>query len=505
MKVSPNRGCLFALVPPSYQIVICCALGFTLFGYDQGLYGGIIINQNFLNDFDHPSSTILGQIQATFDLGAFVGAVGICMWGDRLGRRMSIIIGCVTTIVGGVIQAASYSAAQLIVGRLIAGIGTGFITSTVPVWQSETCGAMVRGAMILAELGVVAVGASIAAWVNVGCRFVDSEFAWRFPMALQCLYAIGCLCMVLYLPESPRWLIFKGRVEEGERALAMILEKDESDAEVQALKNEIEISVEHEREISKNTTWRSMLKSDETQNLRRIALGVATQVFQKLGGIDVINYYMGYIVMNYAGMSQTQSLCLTAGNLMNQAFFTFCSILLIERVGRRYLLAGGHLVEGISYTVVTIGLGLGTKTSRVAAVSFMFVFISAFGLTNNAIPWLYPAEINSQQSRFLGAALATGADWIFNYLIAMITPIAIDNIDWRYYIVFSVLNFVFAIVTYLIIVETAGMSLEQIDEWFARDFHERRGEEYIPPAEKAFAEKKLEEVEHVETIDEAYV
>jgi nitrogen fixation/metabolism regulation signal transduction histidine kinase len=97
--------------------------------------------------------------------------------------------------------------------------------------------------------------------------------------------------------------------------------------------------------------------------------------------------------------------------------------------------------------------------------------------------------------------LASGTDWIFNYVVAMITPIAISRISWRFYILFTVCNFLWAVVVYFIIVETAKMSLDEIDEWFARDFHERRGESYTPAADRAFSEKKQSEITHIEMLN----
>lgn len=306
-----------------------------MFGYDSVLYGGVIINEYFLEAFDHPSSDMLGQISATFDLGSFVGCIITCFIGEKLGRTRSIIVGCLVTVVGGILQATPHEVVQLIVGRLVAGFGNGLVTSTLSVWQSETCGALYRGKMLAAQLGIVGIGAVLCAWLNFGMRFVQSSFAWRFPIALQCLFAILCGVMACWLPESPRWLISREKFEEGEVAISLIIKKPIEDADVQAMKNEISISVEHERLVSSQTNWRDLFHGDETQNLRRILLGALSQLFQQAGGVNVINYYMGYIVQNYAGFNQSQSLILTAGNLMNQTFFTFVATMIIDSVGRK--------------------------------------------------------------------------------------------------------------------------------------------------------------------------
>lgn len=459
--------------------MICCAFGFTLFGYDQILFSGIIINEYFLSVFNHPSPDLLGQISATFDLGSLVGCILTCFIGERLGRRKTIIIGCSIHVIGGILQATPHTVAQLIVGRLVAGLGNGLITSTLPVWQAETCGALFRGQMLVAQLGIVGLGAVLCSWLNFGMRFVNSSFSWRFPIALQCLFAVLCAAMCLYLPESPRWLISRRRVEEGEYVVSLLLRKPVESDEVQDLKNEVLFNVEHESEVASQTGWRDLLRRDETQNLRRIILGALSQFFQQMGGINVVNYYMGYIVQNYAGFNQSQSLILQAGNVINQTFFTFVAVLFIEKAGRKKTLFWGYIAMGIAFAVETIGLGIGTKQSRLVAVAFMFVYITAFGLSNNAIPWLYPAEINSQQYRFMGAAISTGTNWLFNYVVVVITPTAIDNIGWRYYIIYAVFNFVGAVVVHFFFVETAGKSLEQIDAWFVNDYRTRNGLELV--------------------------
>jgi hypothetical protein len=303
--------------------------------------------------------------------------------------------------------------------------------------------------------------------------------------------------MTLWLPESPRWLISSGKLEEGENAISLILNEPIDKPDVQAMKNEISISVEHERLVSSHTSWRDLFRGDETQNLRRILLGALSQLFQQMGGVNV-NYYMGYIVQNYAGFNQSQSLILTAGNLMNQTFFTFVATMIIDSVGRKKALFWGHISQGISFAVVAIGLGVATKASRLAAVAFMFVFINSYGLACNYIPWLYPAEINSQQWRFFGAAVATATNWLFNYIVVVITPTAADNIGYKYYVIYAVLNFVFAVICWMFFAETAKLSLEEIDKVFAEDFHTKNGSEYVSPQETAFRAKNIPESEHVE-------
>ncbi|KAK9234660.1 major facilitator superfamily domain-containing protein [Lipomyces kononenkoae] len=367
---------------------------------------------------------MLGQISATFDLGSFAGCIVACFVGERLGRRKTIILGSSILIVGGVRQAAAFQLAQLIFGRLVAGFGNGLITSTFPVL------------------------ACLCAWINFCMRFVNSSFGWRFPVGLQCLFAIVGGGMASWLPESPR---------EADHVISLLLRKPIEDTDVQIMKNDIVVNVEHEQEIERNSSWKDLFRNDETQNLRRITLGALTQLFQQVGGIKVINYYMGYIVQNYAGFDRGQSLILAAGNLMNQAFYTSVAFAFIDSFGRKKTLSYSYIGQ-------------------------------AFPLRWNADSF--------------GSAVSTATTWLFNYIVVVITPAAASSIGYRYYIIYTVLNIVFAVVCYLFFVETARLSLEEIDQMFAREFHERRGETYETPNEAAFTAKKTPEAIHFENVDE---
>ena len=135
-----------------YRITAACGAGFLLFGYDQGVFGGLLDNKQFLETFENPSVTIQGQIVATYDIGCIIGTLVTMYAGDKLGRRRTILIGCFILIVGAILQTASYSLAQMIVGRVVAGVGNGMNTIAIPIWQSETARAEHRGKLIVAQL-----------------------------------------------------------------------------------------------------------------------------------------------------------------------------------------------------------------------------------------------------------------------------------------------------------------------------------------------------------------
>lgn len=153
-------------------------------------------------------STINGITVASYNLGCFCGAIA-CIWiGDILGRRKTIFTGSAIMIVGATIMSSAFSLPQFIVGRVITGMGNGLNTSTVPTWQSECSKSHRRGQLVMIEGALITGGICISYWIDFGMSFVDSQASWRFPLALQILFAILILVFILGLPESPRYVFY---------------------------------------------------------------------------------------------------------------------------------------------------------------------------------------------------------------------------------------------------------------------------------------------------------
>ncbi len=160
-----------------HRVTVACGSGFLLFGYDQGVFGGLLSNKPFLETFNHPNSTMQGQIVATYDIGCILGTLLSMAVGDKLGRRRCILLGCVILIVGGILQAASYSIAPMIVGRIIAGIGNGLNTIAIPIWQSETAKPSNRGKLIVLQL-VTNIFGIVITNVSSSMLFISYFFAY---------------------------------------------------------------------------------------------------------------------------------------------------------------------------------------------------------------------------------------------------------------------------------------------------------------------------------------
>ncbi|KAK0471071.1 major facilitator superfamily domain-containing protein [Armillaria novae-zelandiae] len=251
---------------------VACITAMTLFGYDQGVFGGIIVTDDFLKQMGYPDSSLQGTIVSLYDIGCFVGAIGAFVVGERFGRKKMLMFGVIVMSVGAIIQTASYNVPTIIVSRLITGAGNGINAATAPVWQSETTKPSLRGKAVV--LGII---------------YVEGSISWRFPLAFQLVFSVIMLCTVPWLPESPRWLLAHGREAEG--VLILVALEGEgvkaTDPMVVSQKAEILEAVRIERETSPSLSDLLHGRTGETGMVKRMCLGAGTQWMQQLSGINV--------------------------------------------------------------------------------------------------------------------------------------------------------------------------------------------------------------------------
>jgi len=355
-------------------ITLTCGTAFVLFGFDQGVFGGILGNILFLSAFNNPSPTIQGQIVSTYDIGCILGALMTIFVGDVLGRRKTIALGCVFVVIGGTIQSSSYSLAQMIVGRVIAGLGIGMNSAAVPIWQSETCKPEHRGKLIALQLVLVIFGIVVTNWMNLGFTYVpNSDVSWRFPIAFQTFFAILAIVLLACMPESPRWLCLKDRHAEAQAIIARLLAKPIDDEAVVESFQLIVSVVAHERELAK-VGWREIFTNGEQQTFRRIALGAGTSLMQQMGGINVVVYYMPVILTTSFGFTGRRALILSACDFMSLMVWGSVVMLVIDKWGRKKLMLIGAFAQGVCFAIAAAGLAVGTTASDAVAVTAIFVY-----------------------------------------------------------------------------------------------------------------------------------
>ncbi|KAI1619783.1 general substrate transporter [Exophiala viscosa] len=460
----------------SRLIGLACSIAFILFGYEQGVMGGVITGPAFTKQFPSINTTtakgntqLQGFTVASYNIGCWAGSLLTMFIGDKLGRKRTIIIGASVLAVGTIIQCSSYDLAQLIVGRIVTGTGNGIITSTIPVWHAELSKAQSRGKFITTELSTNVGGVAVAYWVDYGMSYVDNGAQWRFPIALQIFFAVSTILILLPLPDTPRWLVKQDKREE---ALEILTRLHGHDGVANAQRDllEIEAALHEERvaqaKLNAQGPIRTIFSNGEQRFFYRTMLGVGGMIMQQLSGINLVTYYAPYIFIKSVGFSTRLSALMSGFLSLFYYLSTLIPIFIIDRVGRRILLLCSLIGMGTFMFVLAGTTSVVSFAPGIVATVSLFAYDFFFGVGWIPGPWLLTPEYAPLTIRSQAAALATSSTWIFTFLVAEITPIAISNIEWKTYLIFGCLNFAFFPIIYLFYPETKGKTLEQIDLLF---------------------------------------
>ena len=241
-----------------------------LFGYEQGVFGGIIVGHEFQEYFNHPSPSLTGFVTSVYDLGCFAGALATLTVGEWLGRKRMLLIFTVIMTAGILVQTGAHSMNHLLWGRFIAGIGNGGNTATAPVWHVETSHQSAKGKAVVKEMVVNVLGFVVSNIMTLAFSGITTEAEWRFPLGIQLIFVVIILSMVPMLPESPRWLLARGREVEAKNVL-MSLDGEASDAEFLKIRESVR------QEMAVQASWSQLFRGG--QATRRMLLGMLLQVW----------------------------------------------------------------------------------------------------------------------------------------------------------------------------------------------------------------------------------
>ncbi|GAB1201737.1 hypothetical protein APSETT445_000329 [Aspergillus pseudonomiae] len=357
----------------------------------------------------NPGDSLMGIIVSIYNLGCFAGCIVNFLIGDWLGRRKAMWLAMVWVIIGATLQASAFSVPHMMVGRFVTGIGTGIETSTVPMYQAELCEASKRG------------------------KLVCSEPLLDYP---NCLKVV--IILVFGLPESPRYCYKEGRDDEALQILSDVYGRPKDDAKILVEQAEILEALAIETKHGEYK-WRYFIPTVLNTNV-----GLTKNLSMIVGGCAQIMFVVG----------------------------SFFPTFFVDRVGRRTPMMWGSFGLGICMMMVSILLSFkgkenGHATSS-ASVAFFFLFMLIFGASVNCIPWVYVPEILPLHARAKGTAVGISSNWIWNFFVVMITPVIINRLQWKAYLIFMCTNFAFVPLVYFCYPETAKLSLEEIDYLFTQ-------------------------------------
>ncbi|TVY17485.1 High-affinity glucose transporter [Lachnellula arida] len=472
----------FPKIKNVYFLAAIATVGGMLFGFDISSISAIIGTDQYVEYFNNPQGTTQGGIQAALAGGSVIGAIIAGPTSNKLGRRNSIFFGCLWWLLGTSLQAGCTGIAMLICGRFINGICVGITSSQVPVYLAEISRKETRGSIIVIQQWAIEWGIFIMYFAGYGCSFIKGPASFRTAWALQLVPAVFLMAGIPFLPESPRWLAKVGREQEAVAILADIQAGGNvNDPLVLAEWDEITTILAAEREGQQG--WRRFIKNGMW---RRTFAGCSVQAWQQLSGANIMTYYVVYI---FEMANLTGNIGLVSSGIQYAIFIigTAATFFFIDKTGRRPLLIYGAIAMGVCMFVVGGVLGSygtylpdglnGNLSVRVqvtgspayTVIAFCYLLVLAYSLTLAPIAWVYAAEVWSLETRATGMALASIANWLFNFAIGFFIPPGFQNISWKLFIIFGVLCFAAAAQAFVSYPETAGKTLEEIELLFAKD------------------------------------
>uniref|UniRef100_A0A060TCU3 ARAD1D41998p n=1 Tax=Blastobotrys adeninivorans TaxID=409370 RepID=A0A060TCU3_BLAAD len=473
----------------SIAINIVCCLSIFFFGYDQGMMSGVNNSPDYVRTMDlghviPPETpggqysvnvtkpTKLGGIVAIYYFGTLWGAVLGGHVGDWWGRVNAVRIGCVWVMLGAALQASAQNTNWMLCARIINGVGTGVLNVIVPVWSAETSDYTVRGMGIAIEFFLNIFGVVVAYWIEYGLSFAEQgngSVRWRFPIAFQLVPLILLAIFINFMPESPRWLVSKGRDEDAKEVL-LALRDDNTLAEAEY--QDIKVNADEDHEIDTNFYKMILFPQGKLHISRRVWLAVWFQIIQEWVGIASVTVYQPTI-FKQAGFSDNKANWLSGVNNICYMFSTLIAIFTVDRYGRRMLSYAGSVAQAIAMVFVGVFSYLAAKRDNpqfgAASASFVFIFTSAFGATWLTVPWIYQNEIWPVQIRAKGAGWGVVGWSIGNGWLMLLSPVMFDAIQERTFYIFAGVNVGSIAMVYLLYPETANRTLEEIDWLFSAD------------------------------------
>ena len=368
--------------PLNAAIYATCLAAFLFFGYDQGVFGGLLENPDWRRQFNNPYDTLVGITVSSYCLGALFGCILNFFIGDYFGRRKMIWIAMIFIIVGASLQTSAFNLTHLIIGRVITGLGTGIDSSTVPMYQSELSKKGNRGQVVAWEIWFIGIGIVLAYWIDYGFSYLGGAVAWRTPIGIQLIFAVTVVGLVFLIPESPRWLAKRGREEEAIDVLCRVHNLPATDSyiigEIEAIRAALAIE-----SGSKGTL--ALFKKDILQTRRRVFLAWFGLFINQWSGINLVVYYMPTVLVASVGMTPQRATLIAGFVILMFPVGNTLPALYLDRMGRKKTIMFGCGILSGCMLCITVLLSFDKPKTSEASIAFFFLYMLVFGATVNVV------------------------------------------------------------------------------------------------------------------------
>jgi MFS transporter, SP family, sugar:H+ symporter len=452
-----------------FAIVAVATIGGFMFGYDSGVING---TQDGLQQAFSLTRFETGFNVAAILVGCAVGAFIAGRLADLIGRRTVMIIAAILFVVSALAAGDAPSSSVFIVARFIGGLGVGAASVLCPAYISEVTPARSRGKLASLQQVMIIIGLTGAFLANYVLAKISGGStgvlwlgypAWRWMFWMQVIPAAIFLIMLLVIPESPRFLVSRGRLAHAERVLTRITDADEAKRKVNEISQSL--AADHHRPKLSDLL-------DSAGKIRRIVwVGIGLAVFQQLVGINVVFYY-GTVLWESVGFSESDSLLINVVSGVLSIAACIFTIFTVDRIGRKPLLIIGSIGMAVTLALVAAAFSTGSLVSGTLQLSHPYglvalvsanLYVIFFNLSWGPVMWILLGEMFPNQIRGSGLAVAGFAQWMANYAITVSFPMMAAHlglvITYGFYALSALVSFFFV---RAMVQETKGVELEHM-------------------------------------------
>lgn len=461
---------------------LVAASGGLMFGYDNGVSGGVSAMNPFLKKFfpvvyeakiagvdaTNPYCKYNNQKLQTFTsvlfLAGLVSSFPAAWVTSKKGRKKSMIIAGASYMIGCILLAAAEHIAMLYIGRVILGIGVGFAIQSATLYNSEMAPAKLRGALNILFQLMVTIGILVAQLINYGTQ--HHEWGWRLSLGLAFIPAFILFMGGLLLPETPNSLIERGHLEEAQRVLRRIRGTDNIQVEYE----DILMATQQAQTVVTNPYVTLMKRQYRPQ----LIITILMPLFQQFTGINAIIFYSPVF---FSSLGSGDKVALESSCIVGavNVLATLVAVFGVDRLGRRTLLleAGFQMFIAEAIVAVLLGVYFGSNTTElphsvaVGVIVLICVFIAAFAWSWGPLGWLIPSEIHPLETRSAGQGINVTVNLLFTFVIGQCFLSMLCTMQYGVFIFFGAMVVVMTTFTYFFIPETKGLLIEDVHEVFA--------------------------------------
>ncbi len=433
-----------------YWITFIAVQSGLIFGLNMAGISGAV---PFIKDYFELTEVELGVAVSSIMLGCLVGAMFIGSLSDKYGRKPMMVLAAILFMVSSIGCALANNLSVFIISRVIAGMGVGAVSVLAPTYISEIAPASKRGTLVANNQFAIVIGILLAYIIDYG--FTNMESGWRFMMATPVVFGfLFLLLLLISFPESPRWLVSKGKILKAQEVLSLIGGEQYA---VQEVQNISQSSDDHK---GSKVSLKDLFKG---KTAKVVLFGSMLAAFQQITGINAVISFAPTIFSS-AGVANDQALMQSILVGVVNLLFTIIALWLVDRKGRKVLLLWGTMGMTISLAYLVYSF-IGNNSGSVSVLVSLLGYIGFFAASLAPVMWVVTSEIYPNRIRGLAMSFSTAISWGCTFVTVQFFPWMLSNWGGSYtfglFGVFSLIAFLFILIY---IPETKGKSLEQIEK-----------------------------------------